>query len=336
MDPWAIWFGPMGTRFVRRARHLPHTPWRGPLHALLVTTLTATPALAAPKPIPAPPAPAAPAATPAPVDDGSSTDPATDLALAEKQYANLDYDHANLVAAKVLAAKGLTHDQLLRALRVLSLTDAALGHEDQAREEFVELLTYAADFQVDPNLGPRVTAPFLEARGFWRAQPQRPGVEILASVHASGPGTLRVITRDPTHIVKKGTVGFRWGSSDPYTTAPLAVSGPGDGIAFDIPERTSNAPRLDYFAQVFDERGDAVMEVGNPTSPKSVIVEAPKVVAASKPTILSSPIFWTVAAVVVAGAATTAILLSQPKAPTGAGLKGGAECNSGGTPMMCQ
>jgi hypothetical protein len=329
----------MGTLFLPTARRARECARRASFPVALSLCLVASslrPAFAAPPPAPKPPAPAAAPDAPAASTDAPAADAATQLALAEKMYANLDYDHANLTAANILGGKGLTHDQLLRSLRVLSLTDAALGHEDQAREEFVELLTYAADFQVDPNLGPRVTAPFLEARGFWRAQPQKPGIEATATVHASGPGTLRVVTRDPTHMVKTGSVGFRWGSSVPYTTQALTVSGPGDGIAFDLPDRPSDATRLDYYAQVFDARGDAVMEVGNPTSPKSVTVDVPKPIAAAKPTIFASPIFWTVAAVVVAGAATTAILLTRPKTATGANLTGGADCGAGMSAMPCK
>ena len=311
------------------------TPIKRPLGVLLVTALwlTGTAPLFAANPAAPPPA-AAPASPPASATGAPpSADAATELASAEKLYANLDYEHANATAARVLGGKGLTHDQLLRALRVLALTDAALGHEDQAREEFVEVLTYAADFQVDPNLGPRVTAPFLEARGFWRAQPEKPGMEVHATVHADGPGSLRVITRDPTHIVKTGTVGYRWGTSVPYTTVPLTVSGPGDGVIIDLPERPANMARLDYYAQALDERQNAVLEVGNPTSPKSVIVEVPRAGAGgvAKKSIFVSPIFWTVAGVIVAGAATTAILLTRPKTPTGTTLTGGADCG----PMPC-
>jgi hypothetical protein len=300
----------------------------------LVTGLSRTAHAAPPPPAP----PSGGGGIPQPVDT------ATDLVTAEKFYADLDYDRANLVAARIVGGKGMSHSQLMRGLRVLALTDAALGHEDQAREEFIDLLTYSADFQVDPNLGPRVTAPFLEARGFWRAQPEKPGVEVAVTVHPDGPGTLRVITRDPTHIVKSGAVGFRWGTSVPYTTLPLAVSGGGDGVVFDIPERPANVARLDYYAQVFDERDNAVMEVGNPTAPKSYLVDVPKAApvaaATQKKSIFASPIFWTVAGVVVAGAAaTTTYLVTRPKAATGATLTSGAQCGSVATagmlPTMC-
>ncbi len=270
-----------------------------------------------------------------------AADVAGDLAQAEKLYADLEYAKANLLAAKVSGGTGLTHDQLTRALRVLALTDAALGQVDQAREEFIELLTYAPDFQVDPNLGPRVTAPFLEARGFWRARPEKPGMEVAATVHANGPGTLRVVTRDPTHIVKTGTVGFRWGSSAPYTTLPLTVTGTGDGSILDVPPRPADAARLDYYAQAFDDRGNAVMEVGNPTSPKSALVEAPAAIGAGKPSggksLFASPLFWTVAGVVVAGAATATYFLTRPASASGATLTGAAACGStdaSGAPAM--
>ncbi len=294
-------------------------------------------ALATPNAVAAPPrAPMGPIPPPA--------DAATDLALAEKFYADLDYDRANLVAARVADGHDLSHNELVRAMRILALTDAALGHTDQAREEFIQILTYVPDFQVDPNLGPRVTAPFFEARGFWRAQAEKPGIEVKATVHADGPGTLRVVTRDPTHIVKRGSVGYRWGTSVPYQTAPLAVSGPGDGVVFDVPERPANVFRLDYYAQVFDDHGNAVMEVGNPAAPKSAMVEVPKVIVAAKTessrSIFASPIFWTIAGVVVAGAAVTTYALTRPKSPTGATLTGAADCGSsdgaGMTPMACR
>jgi hypothetical protein len=288
---------------------------------------------APPPPAAAPPhglaAPGPPAADSIP----PPSDPATDLAAAERFYANLDYDKANLIAARVSGGKGLSHADLVRALRLLSLTDAALGNEGQAREEFIELLTYAPDFQVDPNLGPRVTAPFLEARGFWRAQAEKPGIEVVATVHPNQPASLRVITRDPTHIVKSGTVGYRWGADAPYTTAPLVVS-EGEGSLVDIPQRPATVLRLDYFAQALDDRGNVVLEAGNPASPKGAVIEVPKVAKAER-SIFASPIFWTVAGVVVASAAITTYLLARPKTPSGATLTGAAECGSSdvmGTP----
>jgi len=300
----------------REKRSRSGTPSRKTRAALAVLagwTVLAAATVAAPVALAVPPPAGALTGAHAPMGPiPPQADPGTDLAVAEKFYSDLDYDRANLVAARVAAGKGLSHS-------------------DQAREEFIEILTYSADFQVDPNLGPRVTAPFLEARGYWRAQPEKPGIEVTATVHADGPGTLRVVTRDPTHILKSGTVGFRWGTSVPYQTLPLTISG-GEGMVIDVPERPANIARLDYYAQAVDERGNTVMEVGNATAPKSAVVDVDKpVIVAAKPegrSIFASPIFWAVTGAVVAGAAVTTYLVTRPRTPTGANLTGAAGCGS--------
>jgi hypothetical protein len=74
------------------------------------------------------------------------------------------------------------------------------------------------------------------------------------------------------------------------------------------------------------------------------MVDIPKVVVVAKTessrSIFASPIFWTIAGVVVAGAAVTTYALTRPKSPTGATLTGGADCGSsdgaGMTPMACR
>ncbi|MBF5066910.1 hypothetical protein G6O45_27245, partial [Salmonella enterica subsp. enterica serovar Istanbul] len=77
------------------------------------------------------------------------------------------------------------------------VTNAILDKEEQARAAFLQLLTYDPDYQADPNLGPKVNTPFVEARGSFRSLPTKPGIEVSASVSTNG-GTLRVTTRDPT------------------------------------------------------------------------------------------------------------------------------------------
>ena len=102
-----------------------------------------------------------------------------DVETAEQLYAKLEYEKANEVAQKVIVLKGLTHDQLVRTYRVLAVTYAVLEKEEDARDAFVLLLTYDPDYKLDPNLGPRVLTPFQEAKGYWRAQPMKPGIDNL-------------------------------------------------------------------------------------------------------------------------------------------------------------
>src|SRR6478672_10200209 len=150
-----------------------------------------------------------------------------DVETAEQLYAKLDYEQANAVAERVVKKSALTHDQLVRAYRVLAVTYAVLDKEEQARDAFLQLLTYDADYQADPNLGPKVNTPFMEARGSFRSLPTKPGIDVSAAVSTNG-GTLRVTTRDPTRIVKKVNVGYRWTSSGEYTVSQI---NPGESVA---------------------------------------------------------------------------------------------------------
>ena len=47
-----------------------------------------------------------------------------DLEQAEQALVNLDYEGANKAAARVVQQRGLSHEQLVRAYRVLGVTDA--------------------------------------------------------------------------------------------------------------------------------------------------------------------------------------------------------------------
>ncbi len=248
-----------------------------------------------------------------------------DVELAEQLYAKLEYDQANAAADRALKQRGLTHDQLVRATRVLALTHAVLDHGDASREAFVQLLAYDADFQVDQNLGPKVSTPFMEARGFWRAQPQKPGLVTTPLLRTNEPGTLKVTTRDPTHLVKKLSVGYRWSSSGEFTVSAASA---GEGATIEVPAPPSGKTRLDYFVQAMDERDDVVFENGSPLVPKSAFAEGGAVAATQKTTVFASPVFWIAAGVVVAGGATAAYFATRPGEPTSATLRPIAFCGT--------
>jgi hypothetical protein len=242
-----------------------------------------------------------------------------ELETTEQALVNLDYDTANKGAERVLKHRGLTHEQLVRAYRVLALTHAVLDHEAAARDAFQFLLVIDPEYQGDPNLGPKVQAPFMEARGFLRAQAIKPGVETSVSVRAGEGGTLRVTTRDPTHIVKKVGVGWRWGGEGTFTTSIVAA---GDGQLVQVSAPPPGASRLDYYAQALDDRDAVLFEAGNANVPKNATIEAPAVGAgggfggggerpAESSSVFASPVFWIVAGVLVAGGVTTVVLVTS-------------------------
>jgi len=244
-----------------------------------------------------------------------------DVETAEALYAKLDYEQASSVAERVVRKNGLTHDQLVRAYRVLAVTYAVLDKEEQARDAFLQLLVYDPDYQVDPNLGPKVNTPFMEARGAYRSLPSKPGIEASANVSTSG-GTLRVTTRDPTRIVKRVNVGYRWTSSGDYTITQVS---PGEAAAVEVAAAPQGRTRLDFYVQALDERDNAVLEAGNPQVPKSAFAEAGggggargdgKTTKSEGGSVFSSPFFWIFAGAAVAGGGTALFFALRPEDPT--------------------
>lgn len=264
--------------------------------------------------------------------------PPADVETAEQLYAKLDYEQANAVAERVVKKNGLSHDQLVRAYRVLAVTYAVLDKEEQARDAFLQLLTYDSEYQADPNLGPKVNTPFMEARGSFRSLSSKPGIEVSANV-STGGGNLRVTTRDPTRMVKRVNVGYRWTSSGDYTNTQI---NPGEAVvAIEVAAAPPGRTRLDFYVQALDERENTVLEAGNPSVPKSAFAEAGATntggtkggTKAEGGSIFSSPVFWVIAGVAVAGAGTAAFFAFRPQDPTNSAalspviVCGGDRCN---------
>lgn len=244
--------------------------------------------------------------------------PPADVETAEQLYAKLDYEAANAMTERLVKQKGLTHDQLVRAYRILAVTYAVLDKEEQARDAFLQLLVYDPEYQADPNLGPKVNTPFVEARGVFRSLPTKPRVEVVPTIRTQG-GTLKVTTRDPTRIVKKVNVGYRWTSSGDYTVTEIPA---GESVAVEVAAAPSGRTRLDFYAQALDERDNAVLEAGNPQVPKSAFAEAGPAGRADTGgkgegggSIFSSPVFWIVAGAAVAGGGTALFLSLRPEDP---------------------
>lgn len=239
-----------------------------------------------------------------------------DIDSAEQLLTRLDYEGANAAAEKIVKLRGLSHDNLLRAYKVLAITSAVLDNEKDAREAFLQVLIMEPEYQVDQNLGPKVTDPFREARGSFRAMQTKPALEASATVQTSG-GTIRVTTRDPTKLVKKVSVGYRWTSSGEFTVSQVA---PGEGISVEVAAAPAGRTRLDFYAQGLDERDSALLEAGNPLVPKSAFAAVdPSGTKGDKGggggSIFGSPVFWVITGVVVAGGATAAFFALRPNDP---------------------
>jgi hypothetical protein len=261
------------------------------------------------------------------------------LDAAEKAYVDLEYEKANKLADAVTKARGLSHEQLVLAYRILARTHAILGHKEEARDAFVALLTYSPDEKEDAGAPPKVTERQLEARGILSGYAAKPGIEVLAHVQNAKPALLRVTTRDPTHVVKRVAVGWRWGGGGPFTTSTVAV---GADAAVDVSAPPAGVRRLDYYAQAFDERDDTVFEAGNPDSPR-ITFEAipdrsePPPLRATTPektttrggSVFASPVFWAIAGGVVLAGGIGVFAATRTSSPTQTSLSPSLTCGGG-------
>jgi hypothetical protein len=256
----------------------------------------------------------------------ASATPESDLATAENAYAALDYPTATSTAEQVLGQRGLSHDVLTRATRVAALGHAALGHGEQAKQNFVLLLQYDPDYKIDPKLGPRFSEPFAEARGYWQAQGRKPSMSVQAVVQYGQPGQLRVTTVDPMSTIKRVAVAYRWAPAREYTNATVE---PGTR-SVDIPVNPNGAGRLDYHVRALDAKDSSVFEEGTAEGPKTVNVNEPPRAAGGvgeeKKSFFGSAPFFIGAGAVLVGGAVAAFFLLRPTeytpATTGRGVLG--------------
>ena len=255
-------------------------------------------------PKPSTPVPAQPTTPPA-------KSAADEVDAAEQLYAKLEYEAANARAERLLTGKGLAHDLLIRATRIQAVTHAVLDHEDRARDAFITLLALDPDFQVDPNLGPRVTGPFMEARGYWRAQPSRPGIEAKPTLSPGEKGSVHIIVRDPTKLARRVILYYRWGATGDMRT--IAVVGNDSNAVTAAPP--PNKARFDYYLQGLDEHDNVVMEKGSPLAPLSAFLSATKNPSNGK-SVLATPAFWIITgALAAAGGATALVFATRPEGP---------------------
>ncbi len=254
-----------------------------------------------------------------------------EIAAAEKAYTALDYAQARQQAERLREQGGLTHEQLQRTVRIIALSNAALDKPDAARDAYTLLLAYDPDFKVDTKLGPKFQEPFAEARGYWKAQSKRPGVETTASLHVGALGAIRVQTRDPSEVAVRVATGYRWAPAREYLVTSARL---GD-TQVDVSAPPAGATRLDYYVQVFDAKDSVVFEDGNPESPKTAIAAADAATARkSDKSVLASPWFWVVGAAVLAAGGVGTYFAVRPTQSdptsfraTGVAVCGGAPCN---------
>lgn len=258
----------------------------------------------------------------------SAAEGMSELESAERRYSSLDYEGANTAAALAITRGHLTHEALTRTCRLLALTYAVLDKADAARDAFLRCLTADPEFQVDPKLGPKVNAPFVDARGRFRALAVRPDLQVHASVTPQG-GALETTLHDTTHAIHTVRVSYRWTAGATFTVSKQRAA---QAAHVYVSPPSAGQTRLEYFAEGLDEHENVVFEAGNATAPKSALIAVetpPNRSNNAHASVVASPWFWAIGGLVLAGGGVAAYFAFRPTAtPTQASLSPVLQCGS--------
>ncbi len=234
------------------------------------------------------------------------------LSRAEEAYLQVDFRSTLEHASSALETGGRSRRELIRIYELMGIAAAALEQEDDSRDAYIRMLALDPSRDVDRNLAPRLRSPFLEARGYWTARSDRLEAEVRLERSESG---LVVHLTDPLDMAQAVVVRARLGGGgDWHESRQPAVEEqlvPITGVA--------DADRVEYVIEVLDGRGNRLVELGAPMSPRVIGESELTGTAASTETgspgggnLLASPVFWGIAgAVLLGGAITAGVLLSD-------------------------
>jgi len=228
----------------------------------------------------------------------------SELEAAERLAEALDYTKANVAVERAITRGGLSRVELTRAYRLLAVTSASLGRAREAESSFFKLLELDPEYVVDPNLAPKVTAPFAEARARFRAA-ERPAMDLAVSSRAA-----RATVSDPAKLVTHIRFHHRYGAGD-WTLARAPLT---SGVATtELAPAASPELRIAVWAEALDEHENVVFAVGSADRPKTfanTVAPPPRpketlpASTRSSSSVLASPVFWIVAGAFVVGGAT--------------------------------
>lgn len=121
---------------------------------------------------------------------------ATPLERADASYAANDFKSAVDGYRTAIAAGGLSLAELTRAYTGVALSAAVLLERVQARDAFVRVLALNPQWELPKDAGPKIRAPFDEAKAFWFGK-QLPRLELVHPKDVA-PGEKVVIGVRPT------------------------------------------------------------------------------------------------------------------------------------------
>ena len=230
-------------------------------------------------------------------------------------YNDLEYPRAVDLLHKALQ-ETLTRDEKIVTFQTLAFAHVALGKNDEAVQDFEELLRIDGSFELDRTISPRVRAVFEDARarvateGGAKNDVAAALPELHPDVTPARPKegqTLTIAAAYPGGVASAVELFYRTRGQNVFAKLK-APTGAGGTFSVSVPGMAVQPPALEYYLVVLDDSGSSVALAGTLGQPIGVDVQARK-----KP-VYTKGWFWGVlggVAVVGAGVATAVALSTR-------------------------
>lgn len=237
------------------------------------------------------------------------------IAAGVAAYNDLEYEQAIALLRPALANKELDDGARVVGYRYLGLSLLALGRRNGAKDAFRRLLELDRRFELPATENPIARQLLEEVRLDLPAEVELSQTAAPAPARADAPIAVDIRVVDPSSQVSGVVVHYRSAGARRFGTVGATPLGGGRFNAT-IPGTFVARPALEYYVVARGADGRVVASAASAASPLSIAVATRR---GPEGSVLSSPLFWAGAGVVVAAGAVATILFLRPEneAPTG-------------------
>lgn len=210
--------------------------------------------------------------------------PASKLEEAQRLVEDLDFEAALKVLDAAEKTEGNDRATLKEIYTLQGIAFGTLGKEAKTRDSFRKLLLIAPEATLPSDLPPRVRTPFFEAKDWVSTN----GPLLAVPSAELSEGLVRsvkvLMQKDVLRLARSVRFHLKSGSADQTIDAPLASN---QAVAL------VGKPAVTWWAEVLNERGGVLVELGSARQPRDdgVVAAAPVVTAAPPPSVeLPAPV----------------------------------------------
>jgi tetratricopeptide (TPR) repeat protein len=196
-------------------------------------------------------------------------------------YGRLEYERALRLLGEAARSESLTREEKLAVWRTSGFCHVALDRPDEARQDFVRLLTIDPGQDLDARVSPRARAAFEQARGEVALRgAQAPSLHHLPELEdrfdplAPREGeTVRVSVCHPGGLARHAQLFHRLRGEAAYSRLEADVDDQGC-VHLSIPASAVRPPALETYLVMLDASGTAIARAGNLATPHAVAVRS--------------------------------------------------------------